>query len=174
MQQQRVIHVLAVLTLALAATMALASCSGYRNAAEPGTALALPADCRALFLRTVKNPTMAPDLEATLRSALRDELTRRGRATWVSREAATAYVDVDVHRFTSFTSLTNANDETIRSSASVILTVSIFRRSTGAQVWTSGRVNSNESYTGNDRPLAEANALDMAVRRAVDRMSQNY
>ncbi|WP_028586155.1 LPS assembly lipoprotein LptE [Desulfocurvus vexinensis] len=167
---QRVLHVLAALALGLV----LASCSGYRNSAEPDAPLKLPADCRSLFLRTVTNPTMAPGLEATLRSALRDELTRRARVAWASREAATAYVDVTVHRFTSQTSLTGSDDETLKSSASISLTVEIFRRSDGALVWSADKVGASESFTGNDRTQAEANVLDMAVRRAVDRMAQNY
>jgi hypothetical protein len=79
-----------------------------------------------------------------------------------------------VHRFTSHTSLTGSDDETLKSSAGISLTLDVFRRSDGVQVWTSGRVGASESYTGNDKNQAEANVLDMAVRRAVDRMAQDY
>lgn len=167
---RQVLRVAAVLALALI----VSGCAGYRAASDADAPFRIPEEFRDMHIRTVKNPTMDPDLEARLRTALRDELTRRGRAMWVPRERATALVDVTVHQFTTHTSLTGTDDETIRSSASISLTVSIVRRSDGSRLWVADHVGHSESFYGDDQEQAEASVLDLAVRKVVDRMTQSY
>ena len=167
---RKTFRVLAVLALAVL----VCSCAGYRAASDGDAPLKLPAEFRDLFLRTVDNPTMEPGLEAQLRSALRDELTRRARVLWVDRERATAYVDVTVHQFTSQTSLTGADDETIKSTASIDLSAVVVRRSDGSRIWSADHVSYGQTYSGDVRTQAEEAVLDIAVRRLVDRMGQAY
>jgi len=158
----------------LALSLLVCSCTGYRAAADREAPLKLPENFRDLHLRSVENPTMDQGLEARLRSTLRDELTRRARVLWVPRESATAYVDVTVHHFTSHTSLTGADDETIKSNASIELSAALVRRSDGSLIWSSDHVGYSQSFSGDNRAQAEATVLDMAVRRMVDSMGQNY
>lgn len=164
------LRVLAALVLALV----VCSCAGYRAASDREAPLKLPEQFRDLYLRSVDNPTMEPGLEAQLRSALRDELTRRARVLWVDRERATAYVDLTVHQFTSQTSLTGADDETIKSTASIELSAAIVRRSDGSRIWSADHVSYGQTYSGDARSQAEQAVLDIAVRRLVDRMGQAY
>ncbi len=163
-------RLVAVLVLALVA----ASCSGYRAASDREAPLKLPEEYRDLYLRSVENPTMNPDLEARLRTALRDELTRRARVLWVGREQATAYVDLKVNRFTSQTSLTGADDETIKSTASIDLSATIVRRADGSRIWGADHVGYSQSFSGDAKAEAEDAVLDIAVRRLVDRLGQAY
>lgn len=164
------LRILAALSLAFL----VCSCAGYRMASDREAPLNLPEKYRDLFIRNVENPTMTPGLEDSLRTALRDELTRRARVLWVPRERASAYVDMTIHRYTSQTSLTGTEDETIKSSASIDVSLVIVRRSDGSQLWRADHVGHSESFTGDDQAEAQKHVLNLAVRKIVDRLSQDY
>lgn len=164
----RRIRTLVVMVLALA----LAGCAGYRQASSADAPFTLPEEARSLFLTKVENPTMDPDLESVLRAEIRDEFTRRGRVKWVERDEATAYMKIKVNRFRTATSLTDGDEDTIKSSASISIEAWITAKESGRELW-HGNAGHSESFL-TDQEAAEADVLEMAARKLVDRLSQAY
>jgi len=156
----------------MALALTLWSCAGYRQAANSDAPLDLPVEARALFIKSVENPTMDPDLESILRAEIRDEFTRRGRVVWVDRDQATAYISIKVNSFRTATSLTDEDDTTIRSSSSISLEAWITSKDNGQELWR-GSASHSESFTS-DQEGAEADVMEMAARKLADRLNQGY
>ena len=70
---------------------------------------------------------------------------------------------------------TGQNDETLKSKAMVHLEISFYSADTHALIWNSGPVVASESYrgTGSKRDATQK-AIDLAMRIAADRLSQNF
>jgi predicted small lipoprotein YifL len=162
------LHRTVLLTLAL---LLLAGC-GYKNT-QSGP-VALPENKRKLFLEDVENPTLETDLYARIRSLVRDELTRRGQVQWVPRGAAEALMSVDIRTFTSRASVKDAEDETLRSTASITLDAEIVSATDRSVLWTSGEVSASEPFTTGGQEDAEERAILLGVERLVDRLGQNF
>jgi len=154
------------------ACVVLAACTGYRLQSQE--TLAMPEDRRDLCIVAVDNPTLRPDLSAQLRNLLRDELSKRGRVRWVSRDQATAVIHLAVEDFTSQSTLTGTHDETLKSTATINLRAWIERRPEGGELWRSGGVSVSRSYTGSNEADAEAQVLEQAIQRLADLMGQAY
>lgn len=155
-----------VLLLALAA-----GCAGYSTG---GGGLVLPEGKRSLYIRSVDNPTMRADLEARLRSVMRDEMTRRGRIQWSEPDQASAYVTLRVERFTSTTSITDKYDKSVLRSAQITLSAAVVDSAGGDTLWSSGEITASQNFLTGDQDSAEEKVIDLAVRRIVDRMHQNF
>jgi len=159
----------ALLCLLLAA---LAACAGY--SAGGGGDLVLGPEHRSLYIKDVDNPTMRAELESRLRSVMRDEMTKRGHIQWSERGKAAAYVKVRVERFTSTTSISDKYDKSVLLSANVTLSATIHDAASGDPIWHSENVSASQNFLTGDRASAEEKVLDLAVRRLVDRMHQNF
>lgn len=162
------------LPLPLAALLALALLSGCGYQLAGQGPVALPKDQRSLCMDSVENPSMEAWLGARLRSELRDELHRRGWTRWVERSRADLLVRIVVNSFEHDTTVSNADDETLRSQASLSLRVDFVSRATDAVVWSSGNVSASESYFGSLTSDADESVTELAVHRAVDRLSERY
>lgn len=163
---------------ALLLLLALAACPGgcgYRFAGVKDEApFVLPAESRKLWLKSVENPTVETWLGPAIRSLLRDEITNRGQAQWVDKDEATAWVEVVVDDFTTETTVTGEQDESLKYSAAITMIVTIRSALDGRLLWSSGSVGANESFYGAETHAARVSAVELAVERAVDRMSQKY
>ncbi len=160
----------------LLALMAVGLCScGYQFAGSGSKApFVLPQEYSKLWFKGVENPTVETWLGSTIRSLLRDEITNRGQAQWVDKDEADAYLEVTVQHFSHETKVSGDNDESLKYSASISMVVSIRSARTGKQLWSSGKVSASESFYGAETYQARLSAVELAVERAVDRMSQNY
>ena len=160
--------------LILAAAACLSGC-GYQFAGAKGKApFVLPPENRKLWLKSVENPTVETWLGPTIRSLLRDEITNRGQAVWVDKDEANAWVEVVVEGFTTETSVTGDQDQSLKYSSAITMVVTIRSALNGKLLWSSGNVGANESFYGTEAYEARLSAVELAVERAVDRMSQNY
>lgn len=150
----------------------LPACGYHLTAQEP---ISLPQDRTKLFLSKVTNPTTETWMEPMLRTALRDEFTRRGKVTWVERDQAESTVTLDVKSYTASGSLTGKDETTLKSTATINLIVNFYNARTNALIWTSGSVVASESFhdTTTKRD-ATGKAVELAVRMVADRMSQNF
>jgi len=157
--------------MAVVLTLALTAC-GYRQASDKSAPFVLPEKARALFITKVENPTMDPDVESILRAEIRDEFTRRGHVTWVDRDKATAYLKIKVNQFTTSTSLTDENDDTVKSSAYIDVDAWITDKDSGKELW-HGTASHSESFTS-DQEAAEADVLEMVARKLTNRLAQDY
>ncbi|SKA83346.1 protein of unknown function [Paucidesulfovibrio gracilis DSM 16080] len=151
--------------------VSLAGC-GYHLAANGP--VALDQDQRSLFMERVDNPTLQTWLGPRLRSVLRDELTRRGWTRWTSRAQADLLVRVVIDRYSRSSKVRDADDDTLRYSASITMRVDMVSRATDTVVWSSGTIAESESYFGNSTTAADMEVTELAVRRAVDRLTQGY
>lgn len=164
-------HYLRTFLPAVLLALVLSGC-GYHFAGSEAP-LVLDANHRALCIRSVENPTLKPWIESRIRAEFRDELTRRGTITWASVKDANADVFITIHSFRSDSSLTDSDDETIKSDATIDMRARIVSRTDGAELWSSGSVTASQSFT-TDREGAERRAVSLAVRRLADRLSQAY
>lgn len=114
-------------------------------------------------------------MEPMLRRAIRDELTRRGKVTWVDRESAQATVTVDVQQYSTSTVLEGRDERTLKSSAQILLVVNFLDAETNTLIWTSGPVVGRETYRDErGKRQATQDAVDLAVRIVADRMNRNF
>ncbi|WP_461208492.1 LPS assembly lipoprotein LptE [Desulfocurvus sp. DL9XJH121] len=157
---------------ALVLALALSACAGYSITSKDGGTLALAPEYRTLFLKSVENPTLKPGVSADLRSRLRDEFSRRGGITWVDRDKAAAYLHVKVVSFTTSAAITDEDDETLKSSASISMEAWITKKSDGSELWRGAASHSETFLT--DREQAEEDVIEHAARKLADRLSQNY
>ncbi|MGE4292056.1 MAG: LPS assembly lipoprotein LptE [Desulfovibrio sp.] len=134
----------------------------------------LPEDQRTLCMDSVENPTLETWLGPRLRSELRDELHRRGWTHWVERSQADLLVRVVIDRYSRSTKVSDENDETLRSQANLSMRVDFVSRVSDKVVWSSGKVSANESYFGGSPTEADMSVTELAVRRAVDKLSESY
>ena len=134
----------------------------------------LPDDLHSLFFEALDNPTLDPDLNLELRQRVRDEITSRGLLTWDSRETADGLLTLRVVRFTSNTTVTGEDDETIKSAATLRLEAWITRRRDGANVWNSGNISESQSFFGGGQGRAETTVIDLAARRLADRLASDF
>lgn len=171
----------AVLCIALL----LPACGYQLTARAP---IQLPQDSTRLYLDKVTNPTTETWIEPMLRSSLRDELTRRGNVTWVSRDEAEATVNIDVRSYSTSDSLKGRDDVTLKSAASIQMVVTFFSTKTNALIWTSGPISASESFRGaseiqsssgtlqstSAKREATQEAVDLAVRKVADQLGQKF
>lgn len=171
----------AVLCIALL----LPACGYQLTARAP---IQLPQDSTRLYLDKVTNPTTETWIEPMLRSSLRDELTRRGNVTWVSRDEAEATVNIDVRSYSTSDSLKGRDDVTLKSAASIQMVVTFFSTKTNALIWTSGPISASESFRGaseiqsssgtlqstSTKREATQEAVDLAVRKVADQLGQKF
>lgn len=158
--------------ICLIALLFLPAC-GYQLTAQ--SPIILPAGNTKLYLKKVTNPTTETWFEPMVRTSLRDEFTRRGNVEWVDQEAAQSLVYVDVRQYSTSGSVTGQNEETLKSRAMVHMEISFYSADTHALIWNSGPVVASESYrgTGSKRDATQK-AIDLAMRIAADRLSQNF
>ncbi|SFL34628.1 Lipopolysaccharide-assembly [Desulfomicrobium norvegicum] len=171
----------AVLCIALL----LPACGYQLTARAP---IQLPQDSTRLYLDKVTNPTTETWIEPMLRSSLRDELTRRGNVTWVSRDEAEATVNIDVRSYSTSDALKGRDDVTLKSAASIQMVVTFFSTKTNALIWTSGPILASESFRGaseiqsssgtlqstSAKREATQEAVDLAVRKVADQLGQKF
>lgn len=157
---------------ALALLCLLAAC-GYRLSAQ--APISLPQNNTKLFLGKVTNPSTETWLEPMLRNSLRDELTRRGRVTWVDRDEAQSSVTLHVRQYSSSDSVKGLDDVTVTSQVVIQLEANFFSTETNSLIWTSGLVTASESYRGAaNKRQATQNAVNLAMRMVADRLSQQF
>jgi hypothetical protein len=152
------------------AVVLIAGC-GYRNTRSGP--VVLPENNRRLFIEEVENPTLMTSLNARLRSLLRDEMTRRGNFEWVARENAEAFVQVEIVRFTSSSTVTGAEGQTLRSAAVITIEGTIVDAVDRSVLWSSGQVSASQSFI-DEREAAEDRVILLAVERLVDKLGQDF
>lgn len=157
---------------AMALVLALTACGYHVTSLQKNAPLALPKDCRSLFLKSVENPTLNPEIDLTLRTEVRDEFTKHGGVTWAKREAATGYLHIKVISFTTSSSVTDENDNTLQSTASISMVAWVTRKSDGKEVWRCGTSHS-ETFTS-DEESAKEDVIEVAARKLADRMREDY
>lgn len=158
--------------LAVAAISALLGC-GYSFQSESGP-IVLPEGARSLAIDKVENPSMEAWLEFSIRSKLRDEITRRGQATWADSSKADALLSVTIKSFVLTSDVKSSKDQTLKYSANLKMQATITDRLSGRTLWRSGMIEENQPYFLNEQAQAEDMVVELAVRQLVDRMSQNY
>ncbi len=148
----------------------LYGCAGY-TPLSADTPLVLEPERRQLFIKGVTNISLDPDLEPRLRSLVRDELTKRAQVIWVESKDATAYVYLNITKFSSAVTMKDADDRPLRSAVSITLNMQI-RTPEGETLYSAGTSHSESFYT--DQTDAEKRVIEFAVRKLVDNMSRNY
>lgn len=163
---------LAALLLVLIAASLLWGCGRYGFTAKEGQS-ALPEDVRTIYVRSVENPTMHTWLPARLVSNFRDEITQRHMLEWSTRDAADALVDLEIVRFAISSSLLTKEETTLQYSASVTLNARIYGRADNDLLWQRSSSWSETFLAANDQ-VARERALDLAVQRLVDQLTDAY
>lgn len=164
----------------LFAALALSGC-GYRFAGQAldtegkeGVSSRLAPEMRNMVLVRVENPTIESWLEPRLRSLIRDEFKRRRLVTWTDRAHATSLLTVTIKKYSRETSVSGAQDQSLKLSTGMTLVLRVNRASDGAVLWDSGEQNQSESFYPGDSEGADMRITDLAVRRLADLMTENY
>ncbi len=153
----------------------LCSC-GYRLTSS--VPLVLPEDIHTLCLVKVINPSTETWLGPYLRSALRDEFTRRGQIKWVDRSQAEGLMEIEINTWSSSTKLEDADDQTVKSEVTLVFQGRIFRQKDHSLLWESRTIVEQEPFTGDengpDSQSAERRVIDLGMERLADQLSQNF
>lgn len=157
--------------LLLPLLLLLVSC-GY-NFADGQTA-SLPPEFRKLFIDRVENPAPESWLEPRIRSLLRDELSRRPWATWTDRKDATALVRIDIQSYHRQTKVTGEDDVSLQYEVSIKLSGTVVDNLSGRVIWSSGSISEEWPYEAGNDEIADNKVTELAIRRFVDRMSNNF
>lgn len=165
-RKTRLLGLLAVLVVWL-----LASC-GYRPASQGS--FSLPKDIHTLAITEVDNPTLDAELGQRVRSLFRDEVRRRGLYTFAEPERADARVRIIIPQQSTFTRVEDDDDQTLRLETSVQLRALVHRRLDDEQVLDTGIVGAFETFFGESEDSARTDALDLAIRRLVDRFANDF
>ncbi|MGE4555590.1 MAG: LPS assembly lipoprotein LptE [Desulfovibrionaceae bacterium] len=158
--------------LAAAALSALLGC-GYSFQSDSGP-IVLPEGVRTLAIYKVENPSLEVWLEPSIRSKLRDEITRRGQVVWADSSKADALLYVVVQSFVLTSDVKSSKDQTLKYSAKLKMQANIKDRLSGRTLWRSGLIDMTQPYFLDQQAQAEQMTVELAVRELVDRMSQNY
>jgi len=129
---------------------------------------------REMAIIRVENPTVEAWLEPRLRGLLREEFTRRRVATWVERSKATALVTVNIKQYTRSTRVAGQQDQSVKLSTGMVLSIRVTRASDNLLLWDSGEQTQSESYYPGDSEAADLRLTDLAVRRLADLLTQGY
>lgn len=149
---------------------------GYKwTASNP---ISLPKGITKLYLEKVENPTTQTWLEPRLRTALKEEFTKRGQIQWVKETKTQGLVQIDITHFSSSTKLEDAQKRTVKSEVTLGLEVKIFSQPEHVLLWNSGSVVVRESYTGPEegtqRRKAEYRVVDLGVEKVANKLSQEF
>jgi hypothetical protein len=158
--------------LLLPTLLLLAACGCARYGFGGGQA-ELPDDVRTLDVREVENPTMETGLPAELMASFRDEITRREGLSWAPRERADGLVDLEIERYSVTSSVVGERQETLQFSANVRLNAEIVRRADGKRLW-NGTAAYAQTFQAVGEEDARRRAVDLAVRRLVDKLTDAY
>lgn len=161
------------LALAMLACALTASSCGYTMVGRE-TPTVLKEEYRKLCIILVENPSLEYDLEPSIRSKFRDELTKRGGVTWVDRPEATGWVTLEIQRFDLSGWVKGYQDKTLKYEASIWVSARIQSAASGKVIWDSGGVNVSRSYLKGQEKETQEIVTELAVRRLADRMIENY
>jgi len=127
-----------------------------------------------LKIEKVEQVTMYPWVQYYLRGAVRDEVNLRRLARWVDSGNADYLLTVNMPGFQVRSSMSNRVDETLLSDTTVRLELIVRSGKTGAVVWRSGVVSYSDKFEVVDEGNAIRDGLQEVLRRAFDRMQQNF
>lgn len=139
-----------------------------------GSTASLPEEYRTLAIASVEQPSLYSWVEPRIRSLLRDELNRRKWVTWADKSKASAWIKINVSKFSNRASVSGDEDETLRSSASITMEAVIVSAVDGHTLWSSGTISEDWPYYGNEVDEANDMVTELAIRKLADRLSQNY
>ena len=122
----------------------------------------------------VEQVTMYPWVQYYLRGTVRDEVTLRRLARWVDAGSADYLLTVNMTGFSARSSISNRVDTTLLTDTTVALELVVRSGKSGSVVWKSGPVYYHDKFEVVDEASAIRDGLKQAVRRALDRMQQEF
>ena len=122
----------------------------------------------------VEQITLLPWVQYYVRGVVRDEMTLRRLARFVDDGKADYLLTVNMTGFSVRSSISNRVDNTLLSTTTVSLEVIVRSGKSGGVVWKSGRVSFSDKFEVVDEDMAVREGLKEAVRRALDRMQQEF
>ena len=122
----------------------------------------------------VEQITLFPWVQYHIRGLVRDEVNLRRLARWVDDGNADYLLTVNMSGFKVRSSISNWYDNTLLSETTVSLEMIVRSGKTGAVVWRSGQIAYSDKFEVVDEDSAVREGLKEAVRRALDRMQQEF
>ena len=122
----------------------------------------------------VEQITLFPWVQYYVRGTVRDEVNLRRLARWVDDGNADYLLTVNMTGFRERSSISNRYDTTLLSTTTVSLEMIVRSGKTGAVVWKSGRIDYSDKFEVVNEDSAVRDGLKEAIRRALDRMQQEF
>lgn len=160
-----------VIVVLILAGFMFAACGYHSPSSAPSV---IPDDIKTLAVVGVDNPTLDPNLGQDARSRFHDEILRRGRFTFAERDKADALVRLIIPRQTTASRVEDSSGETVKLEFRVWLRAQVTRRVTGEQITDTGDVTAFQTFFGSSDDEARDQALDLTVRRLVDRLATGF
>lgn len=157
-------------------TACFAGCGYHLQSLSKGT---LPGGVERVAVSRVINPSLETWIEPRIRTALSEELQKRGQAQVVIRNQAQALLEVRIVTYSSGVKVQNAQEETVKSAVSITVQARLLRRQpAGELIWQSSPIFVQESFvsSGGQAAVLKAGyrAVDLAVERLADQLYQNF
>ena len=122
----------------------------------------------------VEQITLFPWVQYYVRGTVRDEVNLRRLARWVDDGNADYLLTVNMTGFRVRSSISNRFDNTLLSETTVSLEMIVRSGKTGAVVWKSGKISYFDKFEVVNEDSAVREGLKEAIRRALDRMQQEF
>ena len=149
------------------------SLDGYSTSSSRAVSI-LGDGSSTLKIDKVEQVTMYPWVQYYLRGITRDEVNLRRLARWVDSGNADYLLTITMPGFRVRSAVSNYVDNTLLSDTVVQIELVVRSGKTGAVVWRSGVISYSDKFETVDESSAIRDGLKEALRRALDRMQQNF
>ena len=122
----------------------------------------------------VEQITLFPWVQYYIRGLVRDEVNLRRLARWVDEGKSDYLLSVNMTGYYERSSISNRVDNTLLTDTIVTLELVVRSGRSGAVVWKSGPVKYYDKYEVVNEDSAVREGLKETVRRALDRMQQEF
>ena len=175
-KRPRSVHPLWQAAAAVLVLCALLSGCGYTWRGQEGSrseTSVLGDGTKTLKIKEIEQTTLFSWLPYMTRSLLRDDITERGLAKWVDEGPADYTITVRIPSF-QIRSYGQYQDSSQLFTGNMNMQLILYDGRTNTEVWQSGPLYYSDNFENANEEQAIREILQMAIRRAVDRLQQKF
>ncbi|MCG8530799.1 MAG: LPS assembly lipoprotein LptE [Desulfovibrionales bacterium] len=127
-----------------------------------------------MHIREVKNATIYPWLNQSLRTAMYDEITNRHIAVMSGSSSADYAMVLDIKKFSIRSRVLGTKDETLSYTVSLTFVADVYDNATKELVWTSNDATISRAYSTNDERTTGDEITALLAQKLADKMRNTF